>query len=298
MGSSSPTMALFTLFLCLPIFFACCSADNSATPPPLPPGPPPPPEASQDEFVPESDLPLPPPSTSYTEHLAGYQEILDKLNWLNSTDLEQTQLREGDWTAAFDVEENGWYFFNNVTNISTWDPPEEFKALYLAHELRNADDAGRLDERGIIYVNGLELTNGGNFTQALKDNIKEQKFYENIVKDFIEAYAIKTVGWLGLNVILYGGSMFWDGFGTRKKRDTSIQNDYFGGVNRALESSQTWKELIEKAEEEGRDWENIIDDTMIDVEEDLEALFIKDLDKRHQLEASIAYPIFKFFGVD
>ena len=126
----------------------------------------------------------------------------------------------------------------SVTNISTWDPPEEFKALYLAHELRTGNDAGRLDERGIIYVNGLELTNGGNFTQAIKDNLKEQKFYENIVKDFIEAYALKTVGWFGLNVILYGGSMFYDGFGTRKKRDLGDKEDYFGGVNRALESSQ------------------------------------------------------------
>ena len=182
------------------------------------------------------------------------QDILDKLNWLNSTDLEETQLKEGDWTAAFDAEENGWYFFNkyvgglnsienmlfipSVTNTSTWSPPEEFKALYLAHELRNGDDIGRLDERGIIYFNGVELTTGGNFTQALKDNIKEQKLYTNIVKDFIEAYAIKAVGWLGLNVILYGGTMFYDGFGFRRKRDADGQKDYFGGVNRALQSSQ------------------------------------------------------------
>ena len=128
--------------------------------------------------------------------------------------------------------------YYSATNISTWSPPEEFKALYLAHELRTGNDVGRLDERGTVYVSGFELTTGGNFTQALKDNIKEQKFYENIVKDFIEAYAIKTVGWLGLNVLLYGGSMFYDGFGARKKRDTNVQDDYFGGVNRALESSQ------------------------------------------------------------
>jgi len=295
MGSLPPAMALYTFIFCLSIFYIPC---YSATPPPLPPGPPPP-FPPQEENLPDSDLPIPPPDTSYNEHLAGYQEILDQLNWLNSTDLEETQLREGDWTAAYDTEENGWYFFNNETNVSTWDPPEEFKALYLAHELRTAHDAGRFDDRGIIYANGIELENGGNFTQAIKDNLKEQKFYENIVKDFIEAYAIKTVGWLGLNVILYGGSMFWDGFGTRKKRDIAAENeDYFGGVNRALESSQTWRELIDKAEEEGRSWENIIEETMLDVEEDLETLWKKDLDKRHQFEATIAYPIFKFFGVD
>jgi len=287
-------MTLYALLLCFTL------ANSDPTPPPLPPGPPPP-QAIQDEFVPEfengSELPIPPPEISYNDHLANYQDILDKLNWLNSTDLEETQLKDGDWTAAFDAEENGWYFFNNITNTSTWSPPEEFKALYLAHELRNGDDIGRLDERGILYFNGVELTTGGNFTQALKDNIKEQTLYKNIVKDFIEAYAIKTVGWLGLNVILYGGTMFYDGFGFRRKRDTDSQKDYFGGVNRALESSQTWKELIDISEEEGKDWENIIDDTMIDIEEDLERLWIKDLDKRHQFEANIAYPVFKFFGV-
>ena len=55
--------------------------------------------------------------------------------------------------------------------------------------------------------------------------------------------------------------------------------------------------MIEISEEEGKDWENIIDDTMIDLEEDLESLWIKDLDKRHQFEANIAYPVFNFFGV-
>ena len=60
---------------------------------------------------------------------------------------------------------------------------------------------------------------------------------------------------------------------------------------------QTWKQLITKSNEEGRDWENIIDDTLLDLEGDLEKLWIKDLDKRHQFEANIAYPLFKFFGV-
>ena len=55
--------------------------------------------------------------------------------------------------------------------------------------------------------------------------------------------------------------------------------------------------MIQKAEEEGKDWENVIDDTMFDVEEDLENLWIKDLDQRHRFEADIAYPLFKYFGV-
>ena len=55
---------------------------------------------------------------------------------------------------------------------------------------------------------------------------------------------------------------------------------------------------MEKAEEEGRGWDNIIEETLVDFEEDLENLWKRDLDKRHQFEASIAYPIFKFFGVD
>ena len=102
-----------------------------------------------------------------------------------------------------------------------------------------------MDQRGTVYVSGIELENGGNFTQGLRDNLKEQALYNNIVKDFIEAYAIKTVGWLGLNVILYGGTMFYDGFGLRRKRDTTVQNDYFGGVNRALETSQvSWLYLV------------------------------------------------------
>ena len=124
-------MAQHTKLICFHILFTFCLADTDVTPPPLPPGPPPP-EAIQDEFIPEfeleSDLPIPPPEKSYSDHLASYQvllnrktskgnyfdpqEILDKINWLNSTELEEIQLREGDWTAAFDAEENGWYFFN------------------------------------------------------------------------------------------------------------------------------------------------------------------------------------------
>ena len=134
----------------------------------------------------------------------------------------------------------------SVTNISSWNPPEEFKALYLAHELKNTENAARLDERGIVYVSGIELTTGGNFSQAIRDNLKEQALYNNIVKDFIEAYALKTVGWLGLNVILYGGTMFYDGFGLRRKRDTTLRRDYFGGVNRALETSEVcWLNLVQ-----------------------------------------------------
>ena len=55
--------------------------------------------------------------------------------------------------------------------------------------------------------------------------------------------------------------------------------------------------MIEKAEYEGKNWENVIDDTLLDLEGDLEKLWIKDLDKRHQFEANIAYPLFKLFGV-
>ena len=68
-------MELYVFILLLPIFYTPC---NSATPPPLPPGPPPPPPASapQDEALPDSDLPIPPPETSYNEHLAGYQVLV------------------------------------------------------------------------------------------------------------------------------------------------------------------------------------------------------------------------------
>ena len=108
--------------------------------------------------------------------------------------------------------------------------------MYAAHELRNGEDVGRLDGRGTVYFYNYQLESGGNFTQALKDNLKEQKLYNNIVKDFIEAYAIKSLGWLGLNLMLYGGTMFYDGF--RRKRDTNQLRDYLGGVSRALDNSQ------------------------------------------------------------
>ena len=130
------------------------------------------------------------------------------------------------------------FYLHSVTNASTWNPPEEFKALYEAHELGSGDEIGRLDGRGTVYFSGIELENGGNFSQALRDNLKEQNLYKNIVKDFIETYALKTVGWFGLNVLLYGGTMFYDGFGLRKKRDLTQPQDYFGGVNQALEESQ------------------------------------------------------------
>ena len=45
--------------------------------------------------------------------------------------------------------------------------------------------------RGSVIVNGLSLKSGGNFTQALKDNLKEQSLYKNIVKDVI-TFGIKV----------------------------------------------------------------------------------------------------------
>merc|ERR1712156_899839 len=293
-------LSMFRYLFPVHILLVGCAAQIDSAPP-LPPGPPPPHVVQDDESSnlqhELNNLPVPPPNTSYGDHLAQYQELLDKLNWLNTTALEETQLRKGDWTAAFDAEENGWYFFNNVTNTSTWNPPEEFKALYAAHELRNGEDVGRLDGRGTVYFYNYELQSGGNFTQALKDNLKEQKLYNNIVKDFIEAYAIKSLCWLGLNLMLYGGTMFYDGF-RRKRRDTNQLRDYLGGVSRALDNSQTWNDLMTQSEEEGRDWQDIVEDTLAELEEDLEKKWITDLDQRRQLEAELAYPIFKSFGIE
>ena len=124
-----------------------------------------------------------------------------------------------------------------VSNVSTYEAPTEFTALAAATAAGEA--AGRLDPRGTVYVGGLELTSGGNFTQALKDNLKEHSLYKNIVKDAIQTYVVQTVGWFGLNILLYGGTMLYDGFGTeRKKRTAELPADYFGGVKRTLDESQ------------------------------------------------------------
>ena len=45
--------------------------------------------------------------------------------------------------------------------------------------------------RGTVIVNGIQLTDGGNFTQAVRDNLKEHQLYKNIVKDFI-TFGIKV----------------------------------------------------------------------------------------------------------
>ena len=52
-----------------------------------------------------------------------------------------------------------------------------------------------------------------------------------------------------------------------------------------------------QSEEEGRDWQDIVEDTLAELEEDLEKKWISDLDQRRQLEAELAYPIFKSFGI-
>ena len=91
-----------------------CTRAEEDQPPPRPPGPPPPPQVNPPKSgaLLGSNAPVPPPPTSYQEHLASYQEIIDQVNLLNSTDLEDITLSNGDWTAAWDTEENNWYFHN------------------------------------------------------------------------------------------------------------------------------------------------------------------------------------------
>ena len=94
--------------------------------------------------------------------------------------------------------------------------------------------------RGTVIVNGITLKNGGNFTQAVKDNLKEQSLYKNIVKDVI-TFGIKVCtteaeydrqksekfqfgGWTSLSMLLYGGNIFTNGLG-RKRRDADHSAD-------------------------------------------------------------------------
>ena len=103
---------------------------------------------------------------------------------------------------------------NKVHNYSSWERPKNINNIVFdipydsdegveslknilnceEHEHAGCEAVARSmtsQARGSVIVNGLALKSGGNFTQALKDNLKEQSLYKNIVKDVI-TFGIKV----------------------------------------------------------------------------------------------------------
>jgi len=182
-----------------------------------------------------------------------------------------------EWVAYWDDLETHWFFFNKVHNYSSWERPKNiqnviFDIPYDSEEgVESLKDILKCDQfehsgceavarsmvsqaRGTVIVNGITLTNGGNFTQALKDNLKEQSLYKNIVKDVI-TFGIKFGGWTSLSMLLYGGNIF----GLKRKRRDAEHEDQGWRYKTAAAIKEYEKEMAEYMEDIVNDLEAIED---------------------------------------
>jgi len=181
-----------------------------------------------------------------------------------------------EWVAYWDDIESHWFFFNKIHNYSSWEKPkniqniifdipydsdegvESLKTILNCEEYEHAgcEAVARSmtsQARGTVIVNGIQLKDGGNFTQALKDNLKEHSLYKNIVKDII-TFGIKFGGWTTLSMALYGGNILTAA--GRKRRDVG-------------DEEEGWRYRTEKAIKQ---YEEEMAEYMGDIVNDLEAL--------------------------